>query len=54
VTLAGLAVQPGDLLHGGVNGVLVIPDSVADRVVDQALRVRRRKEKCWNSYENRG
>ena len=26
VTLAGLAVQPGDLLHGDVNGVLVIPE----------------------------
>ncbi len=40
VTLAGLAVQPGDLLHGDVNGVLVIPDAVADRVVDESLRVR--------------
>ena len=40
VTLAGLAVKPGDLLHGDMNGVLVIPDSVADRVVEQALKVR--------------
>jgi 4-hydroxy-4-methyl-2-oxoglutarate aldolase len=40
VTLAGLAVTPGDLLHGDVNGVLVIPDGVADRVAEQALRVR--------------
>jgi regulator of RNase E activity RraA len=40
VTLAGLAVRPGDLLHGDVNGVLVIPDSVADRVAEQALEVR--------------
>lgn len=44
VTLAGLAVQPGDLLHGDVNGVLVIPDSVAHRVLDQALRVRAAEE----------
>lgn len=40
VTLAGLEVKPGDLLHGDVNGVLVIPDAVADRVVEQALKVR--------------
>ena len=40
VTLDGLAVQPGDLLHGDVNGVLVIPDGVADRVAGEAQRVR--------------
>ncbi len=40
VTLAGLAVRPGDLLHGDVNGVLVVPESVADRVADEAARVR--------------
>ena len=40
MTLAGLSVQPGDLLHGDVNGVLVVPDGVADRVVEEAQRVR--------------
>lgn len=40
VTLDGLTVQPGDLLHGDANGVLVIPESVADRVAEEALRVR--------------
>lgn len=40
VTLAKMAVRPGDLLHGDGNGVLVIPDSIADRVADEALRVR--------------
>jgi 4-hydroxy-4-methyl-2-oxoglutarate aldolase len=40
VTLDGLAVQPLDLLHGDVNGVLVIPRGVADRVAEQAQRVR--------------
>lgn len=40
VTLAGLAVRPGDLLHGDANGLLVIPDSIADRVAEQAQRVR--------------
>ena len=40
VTLAGLAVGPGDLVHGDVNGVLVIPDSVAADVAERAARVR--------------
>ena len=40
VMLDGLAVEPGDLLHGDVNGLLMIPAAVADRVADEALRVR--------------
>ena len=40
VTLEGLTVSPGNLLHGDVNGLLVIPDAVAARVADEAQRVR--------------
>ena len=40
VTLDGLAVQPGDLLHGDVNGVLVVPADIAGRVAAQAEQVR--------------
>jgi len=40
VTLDGLALRPGDLLHGDVNGLLVIPESIAGRVAEQVLRVR--------------
>jgi 4-hydroxy-4-methyl-2-oxoglutarate aldolase len=40
VTLDGLEVRPLDLLHGDVNGVLVIPADIADRVAEQAQRVR--------------
>lgn len=40
VTLEGLTVSPGNLLHGDVNGLLVIPDGVAARVADEAQRVR--------------
>jgi 4-hydroxy-4-methyl-2-oxoglutarate aldolase len=40
VTLEGMAVKPGDLLHGDANGVLVVPDAVADRVAAEAERVR--------------
>lgn len=40
VTLDGMAVQPGDLLHGDINGLLVIPAAVAHQVADEAARVR--------------
>jgi 4-hydroxy-4-methyl-2-oxoglutarate aldolase len=40
VTVDGLAVAPGDLIHGDVNGVLVIPDGIAPKVAEQAARVR--------------
>lgn len=40
VTIAGMAVRPGDLLHGDINGVTVVPDSIATRVADEALLVR--------------
>lgn len=40
VTLEGMAVAPGDLIHGDANGVLVIPDAVADRVAAEAIQVR--------------
>ncbi|MGH9163222.1 MAG: RraA family protein [Vicinamibacteraceae bacterium] len=40
VTVSGLRVESGDLLHGDVNGLLVLPSSVAARVADEAMRVR--------------
>jgi 4-hydroxy-4-methyl-2-oxoglutarate aldolase len=40
VTGEGLLVNPGDLLHGDVNGVVMIPDAIADRVAEEVERVR--------------
>ena len=40
VHVEGMDVRPGDLLHGDVNGVLVIPEGIADRVAEQVQRVR--------------
>ena len=40
VRLEGFDVRPGDLLHGDVNGVLVIPEAIADRVTEQVQKVR--------------
>ena len=41
VTVAGLNVNAGDLLHGDVNGLLTIPAQIAGQVADEAERVRR-------------
>ena len=41
VTVAGLSVTPGDLLHGDVNGLLTIPGEIAAKVADEAERIRR-------------
>jgi regulator of RNase E activity RraA len=40
VTVEGMEVRPGDLLHGDVNGVLVIPEAIAPLVAAEAERVR--------------
>jgi regulator of RNase E activity RraA len=36
VTIDGMEVHPGDLLHGDENGVTVIPAAIADKVAAQA------------------
>src|SRR6476660_3521037 len=41
VTVAGLRVNAGDLLHGDVNGLLTIPAEIAGQVADEAERIRR-------------
>lgn len=45
VTISGMTVRPGDLLHGDVNGVVLIPDEVADRVADAAHAIWEREDR---------
>ena len=40
VTIDGVTVNPGDLLHGDPNGVTVIPREIADQVAAAAAEVR--------------
>ena len=40
VEIDGVAIQPGDLLHGDVNGVTVVPHSIAAQVAEAAAQVR--------------
>lgn len=39
VTISGMTVRPGDLLHGDVNGVVHIPDACAGEVAAAAHRI---------------
>jgi 4-hydroxy-4-methyl-2-oxoglutarate aldolase len=41
VVIDGMTVNPGDIIHADVNGALMIPPSVADRVLEKANEVRR-------------
>jgi 4-hydroxy-4-methyl-2-oxoglutarate aldolase len=40
VTVDGVRIEPGDLLHGDANGVTAIPRAIADQVAKAALEVR--------------
>jgi 4-hydroxy-4-methyl-2-oxoglutarate aldolase len=44
VTISGLRIESGDLLHGDVNGVVLIPSSCAGEVVAAARQVLAREE----------
>ena len=40
VTIAGLPITPGDLLHGDINGLLTVPDIDTDRLLAEVQAVR--------------
>lgn len=44
IEMAGLAVHPGDLIHGDLHGVLTIPHEIADRVPAKAAEIRERRD----------
>ncbi len=44
VTISGMRVRPGDLLHGDINGILHIPDECAEQVAEAAYRIWEREE----------
>lgn len=39
VTISGMRVRMGDLLHGDINGMLAIPEACADKVAEAAYRI---------------
>jgi regulator of RNase E activity RraA len=40
VTISGVTIRPGDLLHGDENGITAVPEEIADKVATQALKIR--------------
>ena len=45
VTVSGMRVNPGDLIHADLNGAVVIPDEVAERVPGEAEKIRERERR---------
>jgi regulator of RNase E activity RraA len=45
VKVGGLVVRPGDLLHGDLHGVVVIPHEIAPRIAEAAARIEARERK---------
>lgn len=45
VEIAGLAVHPGDLIHGDLHGVQTIPLEIAERVPAKALQILQQRKK---------
>jgi 4-hydroxy-4-methyl-2-oxoglutarate aldolase len=45
VTVGGLAIQPGDLIHGDPNGVHTIPLEIAEQVPSVAQRIHQRRQR---------
>lgn len=45
VNICGMSVQPGDLLHGDANGLLVVPIEIADKVAERAEKVWEREKR---------
>jgi 4-hydroxy-4-methyl-2-oxoglutarate aldolase len=53
VTVGGLTVNPGDLIHADVNGVVIIPTEIANEIPD-AVEQLREKEGRVIKYVNSG
>lgn len=54
VQVHGLAIQPGDLLHGDENGLLKIPHAACDNLLEAVERVRTREKKLMDSVRASG
>lgn len=54
VVIDGMTVHTGDILHADVNGVLVIPWQVADKVYEQAVAVREREAGLFAKWDKPG
>jgi regulator of RNase E activity RraA len=51
VSVGGLLIEPGDLLHGDENGVLKIPIEIAESVLEEARAVRKKEQALLDYLE---
>ena len=54
VVIDGMTVRPGDFIHADVNGAIVIPPSVADKVFDEAVKVREQEQALFAEWRQPG
>jgi len=54
VTVGGLHVRPGDLIHGDSDGVVTVPLEIADRVAEQAARVLELEQEIYDLVMDSG
>lgn len=54
VTISGMKVRPGDLLHGDANGIVHIPDECAAGVADAAQRIWARENETLRQMSEQG
>lgn len=54
IQVHGLAINPGDLLHGDENGLLKIPQAALDKLLDAVEAVRTKERKLMDSVKTPG
>ena len=54
VEISGCRIEPGDLVHGDMNGVVLIPDDVADRVAEAAAGIYAHEGKMLEAFRHPG
>ena len=52
VSICGLTIQPGDLLHGDESGVLTVPIEIAERVVERAQLIQKAEKKYFDFLQS--
>ncbi len=52
VSVCGLNIMPGDLLHGDANGLLTVPHEIAGQIPDEARNVLQREEGYFDFLES--
>jgi 4-hydroxy-4-methyl-2-oxoglutarate aldolase len=52
VTISGMKVRTGDLLHGDVNGILHIPDECAVQVAEAAQAIWKREGETMRNIQS--